>query len=212
MSPDAPELTTVIYPTDQTIINEVRRLRALLPPSGVPVMDAHVTVYGRFFDIDPEDALTRLRHICRLHPPMMLRAAGLEAWFGGPGPTRTINASRIGLRHEPIEGGDAPSVSLGLPVTSPTALRDLHLAVYSVLADAGAGDGAFGAPSTYGPHLTLVQEMPRADLLDAVARVGPIPSWTFEAREVVLMQRRPDGFVEIGVAPLLGTPAPAPAP
>ena len=196
------ELTTVIY-TDPETIEDVRRLRAALPPSGVPVMDAHVTVYGRVFDLDPQVALERLRHVCRLHPSMTLRAQGLEAWFGGPGPTRTINSSRVALRHEPIEGGDVPGVSLGLPVTCPAALRDLHLAVYSVLADDEMG-GAFGAPATYRPHLTLTQDMARDRLAEAVATIGDVPSWTFEAHEVALMRREAEGFVLVGTAPLLG--------
>ena len=165
-------------------------------------MDAHVTVYGRVFDLDPQVALERLRHICRLHAPMMLRAQGLEAWFGGPGPTRTINSSRVSLRHEPIDGGDVPGVSLGLPVTCPSALRDLHLAVYSVLADDAMG-GAFGAPATYRPHLTLTQDMARDRLAEAIVTIGDVPSWTFEAHEVALMRREAEGFVLVGTAPLL---------
>lgn len=203
------ELTTVIYPDGEAVIDEVRRLRALLPPSAIPMMEAHVTIYGTFYELDPQEALARLQAICRHHPPFTLRATGLQAWFGGGGPARTMNENRRWLRLDPLEGYDEPGAGIVAPVSSPAALVDLHLAVYSALADADVVGDGFGAPQFFKPHLTIVQSFPRRLLLEALERIGDAPDWTFAAHEVALMQREPDGFRVVGTAPLLGRGSPA---
>lgn len=203
------ELTSVIYPAEDAVIDEVRRLRGVLPASGVPVMEAHVTLYGTIYDLEPDEALARLQHICRLHPPVQLRAVGVQVWLGRGGPPSTVNENRQALYLDPLPDGDEPSASLAMPVfgqgqEGDRALRELNIAAWSALADEGRTKGTFGSSANFVPHLTLVQSMPRRLVLEALDVLGDMPEYEFEGREVALMQREPDGFTLVGTAPLLG--------
>jgi 2'-5' RNA ligase len=174
-------LTTVLF-APRSVRTGVNRLRAAAPPSGVPVMDAHVTVKGTFVRMTPEDALALIQRVCTHVPPIPLQCQGLQAWFR--------------MNDE--------SVSLVVPVWQHPDLLRLHDALHSALGDPDRTLYRGDKSHWYSPHLTIVQQIPRARLAEALA-VLPAPQWSFLATDVALMRQETDlSWREVGRAPLTG--------
>jgi 2'-5' RNA ligase len=175
-------LTTVIF-ASRPIRVEVQQLRAVMPPSGVPVMEAHVTTKGTFTRLAPEDALTIIQRVCAQAASIPLQCRGLQAWFHA----------------------DGEHVSLIAPTWRHPALIRLHNALQSALGDPDRTLYGGDRPHWFAPHLTLVQEMPRDRLAEAVAAVRELPDWRFDGTDVALMQQAEDlTWREVGRAPLAG--------
>lgn len=170
--------TTVIFATPE-IRAEVEALRAAAPPSGVPVMEAHVTTKGTFVELrDVEEVLRRLRTCAAAVEPFSLRASGLAVWASGS--------------------------TIVVPVEPAPQLVALHDCLVGALGDQGPLLYPLDAPGQFRPHLTLVQRcgadaLPRAE---AFLRQRTY-DWTFPADTVWLMGAGPDWvWHPVGSAPI----------
>jgi 2'-5' RNA ligase len=163
----------------------VDALRRQLPPSGRPIMQAHVTLKGTFVEPRNLDEIAAvIRRDCATAEPISIVTTGVQV-FGGEG------------------GGVAFSVSESEPLIAlhrrlVSDLRGLCNTIYSM-------EGEYG---TFHPHLTLVQQLPAAVLDDArrlADRAGS--EWTFPAREAALVGRRGGTAWEALLTFPIGSPA-----
>lgn len=150
------------------VIAAVQVIREQLPPSGRPILPAHVTVKGTFINpVDLSQTMQTLQDVCARHAPVALTADHCRAW---------VDASYVGawLDVEPTE-----------------PLAALHWELVRLLADHGETTYHGEAEGTFRPHLTVVQDAPaeqEAAILDTINRADHRFSWT--AREVALVGRR----------------------
>ncbi len=146
----------------------VEALRRQLPPSGRPIMAAHVTLKGTFVRPRELDEIAReVDRVCAGAAPFAI-AAGEVHVSSGP------ESGGIALTVEPSEGLMALHRQLA------AALRDRCETIYGM-----------ELTGTFRPHLTIVQQIPAAALAGAqelVARAAP--RFTFPATEAVLVGRR----------------------
>lgn len=177
--------TTVIY-APPAIRDEVNVIRAAAPPSGVPVMEGHVTTKGTFEQLlDEVEILRRMRACTARVEPFTLRAHGL------------------------VVVGQRPSFLV--PVDPRPALAELHESLMVALADTGQYLDRNDLPGRYFPHLTLIQQCApeRAAEAEATLRAREY-DWTFEATEVWLVGGDADLVWHPVAAVALGAKAPAP--
>jgi 2'-5' RNA ligase len=174
-SDDAPALDPTHYDrfsivtfAPAEIRDAVDALRRQLPPSGRPIMQAHVTLKGTFVEPgDLAEIAKVIRRDCAEAAPISLTTTGVQV-FGGEG------------------GGVALSIAESEPLMAlhrrlVADLRVLCRTTYSM-------EGASGA---FHPHLTLVQQLPAA-VLEEARRLAEQAAfqWTFPAREAALVGRR----------------------
>jgi 2'-5' RNA ligase len=146
----------------------VEALRQQLPPSGRPIMPAHVTLKGTF--VEPGDLgqiADVVRQTCATASPITITTTGIHV-FGGEG------------------GGVALAVGESEPLMSlhrllVARLRGQCRTIYSME----------GTTAAFHPHLTLVQQVP-ASVLDAARMLVERAALqcTFQAREASLVGRR----------------------
>jgi 2'-5' RNA ligase len=148
--------------------DQVAAIRQELPPSGRPIMAAHVTVKGTF--IQPTDLaaiVARIQRCCQAAQPCTLTTGDVVTY-------RTGEHASIALRVDEV----APLTALHRALVA--ALADLGQTVYP-----GESEGRFT------PHLTLVEQIPTSALDGALATTRQHqPRFTFTAGEATLAGRR----------------------
>lgn len=150
------------------ILDAVEEIRRRVPPSGRPILPAHVTIKGTFVEPPDLDAIAaRIRACCADARPFTLRTGALHGWADGP-------HGGAWLEVEESEGLTA------LHWRMVEDLRDLCTTTYH-----GEDTGQFR------PHLTLVQQIP-AEQVDAVISVIERfdTRYTFSVSEAALVGRR----------------------
>jgi 2'-5' RNA ligase len=150
------------------VIAAVEAIRRALPPSGRPILHAHVTVKGTFVEpIDLDVIAERIRACCAEARPFTLATGDLKVWSDGAG---------SGVLFE-VEG--------------PPELTRLHWQIVEELKGL-ATTVYYGEDSgVYTPHLTVVQQIPAEDAEAAVPAIERLASgFTFPVGEVALVGRR----------------------
>jgi 2'-5' RNA ligase len=146
----------------------VEALRRQLPPSGRPIMAAHVTLKGTFVEPrDLDDIAREVDRVCAAAAPF------------------TIAAGEIHVSSGPETGG------VLLAVQPSDALMALHQELVAALRDRCETIYGMEITGTFRPHLTIVQQIPVAALAgaqDLVERASP--RYTFAVTEAVLVGRR----------------------
>jgi 2'-5' RNA ligase len=147
---------------------EVETLRRRLPPSGRPILPAHVTVKGTFIQpVDLHRIAERIQRCCEEARPCTLVAEELQ--------------SRQDDEH----------ATIWLEVREAAPLTALHWALVAALDGLCTTIYSHEIEGYFTPHLTLAQEFPVSALDDALAVLREVqPRYAFEAREVALVGRR----------------------
>lgn len=152
-----------------TVVEAVERIRRALPPSGRPILPAHVTVKGTFVEpTDLAEIAERVRTCCAEARPFALTTGALDVWSdaGGSGVLFHVEESPelTRLHWQLVE-----------------QVKGLATTVYY-----GEDIGV------YTPHLTVVQQIPAADA-EAAAPVierSAASGFTFPVAETALVGRR----------------------
>jgi 2'-5' RNA ligase len=150
------------------VVAAVERIRGALPPSGRPILPAHVTVKGTFVDpIDLDQVVERVRACAAAAPPVTLSTSVLHVW------------------------GNDVSGTVVFEVDAPPAFAQLHWKLVEVL-DGLATTRYHGEDSgVYTPHLTVVQEIPPEAARAAVPVIERMASgFRFDVTEIALVGRR----------------------
>ena len=181
---------SVVAFAPEAVREEVYQLRQRLPPSGRPILPAHVTIKGTF--VEPAD-LPRIAATIRRH------CAG-----AGTGWVRTHQACV--LWGDAAAGADWAAIALAAEAAD--SLGALKWALVEALQGlcVTTYDGETGGRRRFTPHLTLVQQVPRARVEDALAVVHQAGlAYAWEVTEVTLVGRR-DGSVweSLATYPLAG--------
>jgi 2'-5' RNA ligase len=151
------------------VIEAVEEIRRALPPSGRPILPAHVTVKGTFVDpADLDQIAERARACCTQSRPFTLRTGGLNVWSDEAG-------SGVLFRVE--ESAELTRLHWQLV----EQLQGLATTIYP-----GEDTGS------YHPHLTVVQQIPAEAAEAAVPIVNQhAPSgFAFLVTEIALVGRR----------------------
>jgi 2'-5' RNA ligase len=151
------------------VVEAVERIRQALPPSGRPILPAHVTVKGTFVGpADLDEIARRVRACCAEARPFTLTTGALDVWSdeGGSGVLFHVEESPelTRLHWQLVER------ATGLATT---IYYDEDIGVYT-------------------PHLTVVQQIPAEDARAAVPvieRLAP-DGFTFPIAETALVGRR----------------------
>jgi len=150
------------------VIAAVEALRQTLPPSGRPILPAHVTVKGTF--INPHDlarTVETLRAACAEFPPITLTADRCQTWSEGP------------------------FCGAWLDVAPSEPLSALHWRLVEELAAHGETIYPGESSGEFRPHLTIVQEIPAERIASVVATINAAEHhFTWTAPEVALVARR----------------------
>jgi len=150
------------------IVEAVEELRRQLPPSGRPILPAHVTVKGTFVDpLDLDAIVDRLRLCCADAQPFELKTIGLRTWTD-----------------------DAYGAAL-LEVEDSEPLTALHWRLVNELRGRCTTVYYGEDIGVYTPHLTLVQQIPAEQVDGAVAVIERSDThYAFPVSEVALVGRR----------------------
>jgi 2'-5' RNA ligase len=148
--------------------DQVEEIRRQLPPSGRPIMHAHVTVKGTF--VEPRDLeviAERISTRCAEELPF------------------TLAMSKV------FAGGREGEGYVGLRVDESVPMSRLHWNLVSDLRDLCVTTYGNEATDRFSPHLTIVQQISADDVPDSQAVVERFhPSFTFDVTEVALVGRR----------------------
>lgn len=168
MNPVDYDRFSVVAYAPRVIVDEVDEIRRQAPPSGLPMLDAHVTVKGTF--IEPTDLhliAERARRVCQGVPPFTISVHGIRS----------------------STGENTASVVISVEVTETLArlnrelvreLKDLCTTIYK-----SETEGRFA------PHLTIVQQIPASELDRALAVIECYnPSYAFSVNQIALIARR----------------------
>lgn len=147
---------------------QVAEIRRRVPPSGRPIMDAHVTVKGTFVEPTDLDLIAeRVQQCCRAAAPMTLVARGIHF------------------------GGDERLAGFAVRVENSEPLEALHWQLVRALKDLGRTTYGGEDIGVFTPHLTLVQDIPTAGVPATLQVIQQLqPGYSFEAAEVALVGRR----------------------
>lgn len=160
---DYDRFAVVVYaPPD--VRAEVEEIRRLAPPSGRPMMEAHVTIKGSFVQpVDLDRIAERVRDGCAAAEPFPLTTEEIRVWTN--------------------------TVVLKMGVTD--AHANLHWELVRQLKDLCVTDYYGEDIGHYSPHLTLVQDIPADQIEAALAIIERYrPSYAFTATEATLAGRR----------------------
>jgi len=172
----------VVFGSDD-VLKAVEEIRRALPPSGRPILPGHVTVKGTF--IQPRDLSRTVQTVqatCAEHAPFELAAERPQAWE------------------------EDENVGVWLDVEPSDALAGLHRELVDALADHGQTIYRGETEGTFMPHLTIVQQVPRAQTRTIMSAIdGFDHRFTWTVHEVALVARRVGGQWETLVTfPLRG--------
>ena len=150
------------------VMAAVEAIRQQLPPSGRPILPAHVTVKGTFVNpVDIERTAEMISVVCAGWMPIELTTARCQTW---------------------IEGAH---VGAWLDVESNNWLDGLQEWLVLLLADHGETIYPGEASGEFRPPLTIVQELPAALEPTVLATITATQHrFTWTAREVGLVGRR----------------------
>ena len=152
------------------IQEQVEAIRREAPPSGRPMMAAHVTVKGSFVEpIDFDQIADWTRHCCAAAEPLVIHAAQHVVW-----------------------GNEADGLAtIALTVEPSAALVRLQWHLVEHLRGLARTDYYGEDIGSYHPHLTLVQDIPLAVIDEALAVIERHqPRYACEVREAALCGRR----------------------
>ena len=167
-------------PADRAAVDELRRR---LPPSGRPILQAHVTIKGTF--VEPSD----LDQI----------ADAIEKACAGAAPFRLTTT---GIRVFDREGG-----GVGLAIQESDAFFALHRRLAADLGPLCRTIYEAELTNTFHPHLTIVQQIPASAIEPARATVEAANLHIdFPATEASLVGRRTGHAWETLQSFPLGTP------
>jgi 2'-5' RNA ligase len=168
------------------VVAAVERVRQMLPPSGRPILPAHVTVKGTFVEpTDLDEIAARVGRACAESQPFALTTGAADIWSDEHG-------SGVLLHVE----------------SAPEGVR-LHWQLVEVLKRLGTTIYYGEDIGVYTPHLTIVQQIPAAEAEAARALVErELPSFTFTVTELALVGRRGGLAWETLTMFPLGTAAP----
>jgi 2'-5' RNA ligase len=146
----------------------VERIRGRLPPSGRPILPAHVTMKGTFVDpVDLDRIVERIGACCEEAEPFTLTTGDPRLWRD-----QGHGLVVLGVQDSP------PLTTLHWRMVE--ELRTLCVTTYS-----GEGVGRFT------PHLTIVQQLPVDQVAAAFALVERLdPRYSFSVNEAALVGRR----------------------
>jgi 2'-5' RNA ligase len=168
LAPGAYDRFAVVAIGTPEVVAAVERVRQLLPPSGRPILPAHVTVKGTFVEpVDLDEIVARVRRACAEARPFALTTGAVDVWSDehGSGVLLHVEAADEGVR---------------LHWQLVEALKGLGTTIYY-----GEDIGV------YTPHLTIVQQIPVAEAEAASAVVErELTSVTFTVTELALVGRR----------------------
>jgi 2'-5' RNA ligase len=150
------------------IVETVEQIRRQLPPSGRPILPAHVTVKGTFVEpSDLDEIVARVQRCCAEAQPFSLTSGVLHVWTDGSDGSVVceVEASEEGVR--------------------------LHWQLVEVLAGLATTTYYGEDIGVYTPHLTIVQEIPTPEAEAAVPIIErSLTGFTFTVTELALVGRR----------------------
>jgi 2'-5' RNA ligase len=183
----------VVIPAPAPVREAVAALRRRAPPSGRPMMAAHVTVKGSF--IEPTDL------------------SAIAAWIGHC--CDTAEPATITARVPRVWRNEATGLATVVLTVEPTAaLVRLHWHLVEHLRGLATTDYHGEDIGSFHPHLTLMEALPPSDL-DVALRVveAAAPAYTLVATEATLCGRRGGHTWEtLAAYPLGSTAAPTVVP
>lgn len=150
------------------VVAAVEEIRRALPPSGRPILPAHVTVKGTFVEpADLDEIAERVRACCAEAQPFTLTTGEIHIWSGEAGSSVLFEVE------------ESPELTR-LHWRLVEQVKGLATTIYY-----GEDIGV------YTPHLTVVQEIPRSDAEAAVPVIERRSSgFTFLVTETALVGRR----------------------
>jgi 2'-5' RNA ligase len=150
------------------IVAAVERVRRMVPPSGRPILPAHVTAKGTFVEpTDLDEVVRRIGRACAEAEPFALTTGAVDVWSDehGSGVLLHVEASPEGIR--------------------------LHWRLVEELKGLGTTIYYGEDIGVYTPHLTIVQQIAAADAKAARVIVErELPGFTFTVTELALVGRR----------------------
>ncbi|HZO24710.1 MAG TPA: 2'-5' RNA ligase family protein [Chloroflexota bacterium] len=150
------------------VVEAVEQIRRALPPSGRPILGAHVTVKGTFVDpTDLDQIAERVRATCAASRPFTLTTSEIHIWSDEAG---------SGVLFEIEESPELTRLHWQLV----EQVKELATTIYY-----GEDIGS------YRPHLTVVQQIPHADADAAVPMIERLSAgFTFLVTKTALVGRR----------------------
>ena len=168
INPTAYDRFSIVAFAPPEILEEVDELRLQAPPSGRPIMRAHITVKGTF--VDP----VNLHEIVEA-----IRGQAAQAQQS------TVIAERV------HSWNDGSSAGIALLVDTSDSFMALHRRLVEALADRCTTIYPMETTGQFAPHLTLVQAIPASGLPEALAVVERFrPQYRFLVRDIALVGRR----------------------
>jgi 2'-5' RNA ligase len=168
LDPRAYDRFAVVALGTPEIVAAVERVRQMLPPSGRPILPAHVTVKGTFVEpTDLDEIVARVGRACAEAEPFALTTGAVDVWSDehGSGVLLHVEAAAAGVR--------------------------LHWRLVEELKGLGTTTYHGEDIGVYRPHLTIVQQIPAEHAHAAVAVVErKLPGFTFTVTELALVGRR----------------------
>ena len=149
------------------VVDAVEQIRRALPPSGRPILPAHVTVKGTFVEpVSLDQIAERLRACCASTQPFSLTTGTLDVWSD--------------------EGGSG----VLFHVDESPELTKLHWQLVEEIKTLAATVYYGEDIGVYTPHLTVVQQIPADRATAAVPVVERhSPGFTFPVTEIALVGR-----------------------
>jgi 2'-5' RNA ligase len=150
------------------VVEAVEEIRRALPPSGRPILPAHVTVKGTWIDpVDLDQMAERTRACCAAAEPFTLTTGALDVW------------------------ADEAVGGVLFHVDESPALTRLHWQLVEALKDLATTSYSGEDTGVYTPHLTVVQEIPAEAAQAAIPAIERLaPGFSFPVSEVALVGRR----------------------
>ena len=169
VDPAAYDRFSVVAFGTPAVVEAVEQIRRALPPSGRPILPAHVTVKGTFVEpADLDEIAARIRACCAEARPFTLTTEALDVWLD--------------------EGGSG----VLFHVEEEPELTRLHWRLVEQVKGLATTIYSGEDVGVYLPHLTVVQQIPAEDakaavpVIERLARVG----FTFPVIETALVGRR----------------------
>jgi 2'-5' RNA ligase len=148
------------------IVEDLRKVRARAAKSGVPIMDAHVTVKGGFTNPKSLASVEQAIEECvRGYPPFTVRTT------------------------EPVVDEHGGTASVLLPLEESRQLDELHERILGALRPLADGHTYPGdQPGRYRPHVTVVQQIPTSGVEQTLkAIIGWRVNYFWTIRDVDLV-------------------------
>lgn len=169
LDPSAYDRFSVVAFGTPAVVDAVERIRRALPPSGRPILPAHVTVKGTFVEpVDLDEIAERIRACCAEAAPFALTTSTLDVWSD--------------------EGGSGVLFHVE---ESPEVTR-LHWQLVEQVTGLARTIYYGEDIGVYTPHLTVVQQIPAGDAQAAVPTIERLAAsgFTFPVTETALVGRR----------------------